>query len=160
SDEDQEIDHKSLNNLMRCESNEEANVNSKSSLGQHFGVDEGIKQLQLVVKKEKQGDVAGLQEAAGTRFSQFELIGRGSFGDVYNGECHRTHFMCLPYSYDELLPLFIRFDTDLNKEKNQGLTGAIETRKQGTAVITGASFGLGLATAKLLADKLKFQIQH
>lgn len=28
-------------------------------------------------------DVAGLQEAAGTRFSQFELIGRGSFGDVY-----------------------------------------------------------------------------
>ncbi|XP_010535076.1 PREDICTED: serine/threonine-protein kinase sid1-like isoform X2 [Tarenaya hassleriana] len=28
-------------------------------------------------------DVAGLQEAAGARFSQFELIGRGSFGDVY-----------------------------------------------------------------------------
>ncbi|VVB00366.1 unnamed protein product [Arabis nemorensis] len=38
-------------------------------------------------------DVAGLQEAAGTRFSQFELIGRGSFGDVYKA-----------------------FDTDLNKE--------------------------------------------
>uniref|UniRef100_A0A1J3GHH7 non-specific serine/threonine protein kinase n=1 Tax=Noccaea caerulescens TaxID=107243 RepID=A0A1J3GHH7_NOCCA len=37
-------------------------------------------------------DVAGLQEAAGTRFSQFELIGRGSFGDVYKA-----------------------FDTDLNK---------------------------------------------
>ncbi|CAH2053654.1 unnamed protein product, partial [Thlaspi arvense] len=28
-------------------------------------------------------DVAGLQEAAGARFSQIELIGRGSFGDVY-----------------------------------------------------------------------------
>lgn len=28
-------------------------------------------------------DVAGLQEAAGARFSQVELIGRGSFGDVY-----------------------------------------------------------------------------
>ncbi|XP_010545844.1 PREDICTED: serine/threonine-protein kinase 3-like [Tarenaya hassleriana] len=28
-------------------------------------------------------DVVGLQEAAGARFSQFELIGRGSFGDVY-----------------------------------------------------------------------------
>ncbi|KAG7649460.1 Protein kinase domain [Arabidopsis thaliana x Arabidopsis arenosa] len=38
-------------------------------------------------------DVAGLQEAAGTRFSQFELIGRGSFGDVYKA-----------------------FDTELNKD--------------------------------------------
>ncbi|XP_010462183.1 PREDICTED: germinal center kinase 1-like [Camelina sativa] len=38
-------------------------------------------------------DVAGLQEAAGARFSQFKLIGRGSFGDVYKA-----------------------FDTDLNKE--------------------------------------------
>ncbi|XP_039013663.1 serine/threonine-protein kinase 25-like [Hibiscus syriacus] len=28
-------------------------------------------------------DIAGLQEAAGSRFSQFELIGRGAFGDVY-----------------------------------------------------------------------------
>ncbi|XWS10997.1 hypothetical protein CRYUN_Cryun38cG0046000 [Craigia yunnanensis] len=28
-------------------------------------------------------DIAGLQEAAGSRFSQSELIGRGSFGDVY-----------------------------------------------------------------------------
>ncbi|XVF04262.1 hypothetical protein REPUB_Repub05bG0067500 [Reevesia pubescens] len=28
-------------------------------------------------------DIAGLQEAAGSRFSQCELIGRGSFGDVY-----------------------------------------------------------------------------
>ncbi|GAV72321.1 Pkinase domain-containing protein [Cephalotus follicularis] len=28
-------------------------------------------------------DVAGLVEAAGTRFCSFELIGRGSFGDVY-----------------------------------------------------------------------------
>ncbi|XP_022753284.1 germinal center kinase 1-like isoform X3 [Durio zibethinus] len=28
-------------------------------------------------------DIAGLQEAAGSRFSQLELIGRGSFGDVY-----------------------------------------------------------------------------
>lgn len=36
--------------------------------------------LFIVVKMD---DVAGLQEAAGTRFSQFELIGRGSFGDVY-----------------------------------------------------------------------------
>lgn len=32
---------------------------------------------------EKMDDVAGLQEAAGARFSQVELIGRGSFGDVY-----------------------------------------------------------------------------
>ncbi|CAN8259283.1 unnamed protein product [Cochlearia groenlandica] len=38
-------------------------------------------------------DVAGLQEAAGARFSQVELIGRGSFGDVYKA-----------------------FDKDLNKE--------------------------------------------
>ncbi|KAL1202466.1 Serine/threonine-protein kinase 1 [Cardamine amara subsp. amara] len=37
--------------------------------------------------------VAGLQEAAGARFSQIELIGRGSFGDVYKA-----------------------FDKDLNKE--------------------------------------------
>lgn len=28
-------------------------------------------------------DLAGLQEAAGSRFSSLELIGRGSFGDVY-----------------------------------------------------------------------------
>ncbi|KAG4149669.1 hypothetical protein ERO13_D05G348300v2 [Gossypium hirsutum] len=28
-------------------------------------------------------DIAGLQEAAGSRFSEVELIGRGSFGDVY-----------------------------------------------------------------------------
>lgn len=28
-------------------------------------------------------DVAGLTEAAGARFSSLELIGRGSFGDVY-----------------------------------------------------------------------------
>ena len=28
-------------------------------------------------------DIAGLQEAAGSRFSQLELIGRGSFGEVY-----------------------------------------------------------------------------
>ncbi|XVF70158.1 hypothetical protein PTKIN_Ptkin11bG0138900 [Pterospermum kingtungense] len=28
-------------------------------------------------------DIAGFQEAAGSRFSQLELIGRGSFGDVY-----------------------------------------------------------------------------
>jgi hypothetical protein len=38
------------------------------------------KKVVLVVEMD---DVAGLQEAAGTRFSQFELIGRGSFGDVY-----------------------------------------------------------------------------
>ncbi|KAE8713637.1 Serine/threonine-protein kinase 24 [Hibiscus syriacus] len=31
----------------------------------------------------KMDDIAGLQEAAGSRFSQFELIGRGAFGDVY-----------------------------------------------------------------------------
>ncbi|KAG6689323.1 hypothetical protein I3842_11G169000 [Carya illinoinensis] len=30
-------------------------------------------------------DAAGLVEAAGTRFSSLELIGRGSFGDVYKG---------------------------------------------------------------------------
>jgi hypothetical protein len=28
-------------------------------------------------------DAAGLMEAAGARFSSLELIGRGSFGDVY-----------------------------------------------------------------------------
>lgn len=28
-------------------------------------------------------DVAGFVEAAGARFNQLELIGRGSFGDVY-----------------------------------------------------------------------------
>ncbi|CAH8264425.1 unnamed protein product [Arabidopsis lyrata] len=59
--EDKEIDRKSLNNLMRYEEkpNGEANVNNdKSSLDQHFGDDEGIKQtMQLVVKKEKQGGV-------------------------------------------------------------------------------------------------------
>ena len=38
-------------------------------------------------------DVCGLQEAAGARFSQVELIGRGSFGDVYKA-----------------------FDSELNKE--------------------------------------------
>ncbi|KAL5736382.1 hypothetical protein ACOSQ2_031170 [Xanthoceras sorbifolium] len=38
-------------------------------------------------------DLAGLHEAAGSRFSQLELIGRGSFGDVYKA-----------------------FDKDLNKE--------------------------------------------
>ncbi|XP_024027849.1 serine/threonine-protein kinase 24 isoform X4 [Morus notabilis] len=31
------------------------------------------------------GDAAGLAEAAGSRFSSLELIGRGSFGDVYKG---------------------------------------------------------------------------
>ncbi|KAI9185641.1 hypothetical protein LWI28_009078 [Acer negundo] len=31
----------------------------------------------------KMDDLAGLHEAAGSRFSQLELIGRGSFGDVY-----------------------------------------------------------------------------
>ncbi|KAL4554320.1 hypothetical protein LXL04_039540 [Taraxacum kok-saghyz] len=30
-------------------------------------------------------DVAALMEASGSRFSNFELIGRGSFGDVYKG---------------------------------------------------------------------------
>ncbi|XP_027354779.1 germinal center kinase 1-like isoform X2 [Abrus precatorius] len=30
-------------------------------------------------------DIAGLVEAAGTRFSSLELIGQGSFGDVYKG---------------------------------------------------------------------------
>ncbi|KAL1221189.1 hypothetical protein V5N11_010991 [Cardamine amara subsp. amara] len=53
-----EFDRKSLNNLMRCEeeSNGGANVNNKSSLGQHFGNGEEIKQtMQLVVKKEKNG---------------------------------------------------------------------------------------------------------
>lgn len=58
--EDKEIDRKSLNNLMKCEekSNGEANVNNKSSPGQHLGDDEGIKHtMQLVVKKEKQGGV-------------------------------------------------------------------------------------------------------
>jgi len=30
-------------------------------------------------------DVAGFIEAAGSRFNNLELIGRGSFGDVYKG---------------------------------------------------------------------------
>lgn len=30
-------------------------------------------------------DVAGLAEAAGSRFTSLELIGQGSFGDVYKG---------------------------------------------------------------------------
>ncbi|CAN7104247.1 unnamed protein product [Brassica rapa subsp. narinosa] len=54
-DEDREIDRKSLNNLMRSEqeSNGEANVSNKNSLGQHFGDDEAIKQtMQVVVKKQ------------------------------------------------------------------------------------------------------------
>lgn len=42
---------------------------------------EGERLFSLYV--EKMDDVAGLQEAAGARFSQVELIGRGSFGDVY-----------------------------------------------------------------------------
>ncbi|KAE8692275.1 hypothetical protein F3Y22_tig00110847pilonHSYRG00154 [Hibiscus syriacus] len=48
-------------------------------------------------------DIAGLQEAAGSRFSQFELIGRGAFGDVYKA--------CL---IQELLGAW--FDKELNKE--------------------------------------------
>ncbi|KAL0722106.1 hypothetical protein Bca4012_036705 [Brassica carinata] len=55
-DKDLETDRKiSLNNLMKSEqeSNEEANVKNKNSLGQHFGEDEGIKQtMQVVVKKQ------------------------------------------------------------------------------------------------------------
>lgn len=31
------------------------------------------------------GDAAAIAEAAGNRFSSLELIGRGSFGDVYKG---------------------------------------------------------------------------
>lgn len=31
----------------------------------------------------RMADVAGFMEAAGARFNQLELIGRGSFGDVY-----------------------------------------------------------------------------
>ncbi|KAJ0240259.1 Uncharacterized protein HA466_0229110 [Hirschfeldia incana] len=61
-DKDLDIDRKSLNNLMRSEQepNEEANVNNKNSLGQHFGEDEGIKQtMQLVVKK--QGGESGVK---------------------------------------------------------------------------------------------------
>ncbi|XP_027172269.1 serine/threonine-protein kinase 24-like [Coffea eugenioides] len=42
-------------------------------------------------------DAAALIEASGSRFSDLELIGRGSFGDVYKGQ-----------------PM--RFDKDLNKE--------------------------------------------
>ena len=33
----------------------------------------------------KMADTAGFVEAAGSRFSSLELIGRGSFGDVYKG---------------------------------------------------------------------------
>ena len=33
----------------------------------------------------KMADVAAFIEAAGSRFSDLELIGRGSFGDVYKG---------------------------------------------------------------------------
>jgi len=33
----------------------------------------------------RMADIAGLVEAAGARFSSLELIGQGSFGDVYKG---------------------------------------------------------------------------
>lgn len=33
----------------------------------------------------KMADIAGLVEAAGARFGSLELIGQGSFGDVYKG---------------------------------------------------------------------------
>ena len=33
----------------------------------------------------RMADIAGLAEAAGARFSSLELIGQGSFGDVYKG---------------------------------------------------------------------------
>ncbi|VVB07458.1 unnamed protein product [Arabis nemorensis] len=59
-DKDQEIDRKSLNNLMRCEeeSNGEANVNNKSSLGDNEGINQ---MMQLVVKKEKQYGENGMK---------------------------------------------------------------------------------------------------
>ncbi|KAH0847117.1 hypothetical protein HID58_093959, partial [Brassica napus] len=51
-----------------------------------------FERLRLTIS-EKMDGVAGLQEAAGARFSHVELIGRGSFGDVYKA-----------------------FDSELNKE--------------------------------------------
>lgn len=33
----------------------------------------------------KMADAAAIMDAAGSRFSDLELIGRGSFGDVYKG---------------------------------------------------------------------------
>jgi len=48
-----------------------------------------LRVLKVGVEKElfcfciEMADAAGLMEAAGARFSSLELIGRGSFGDVY-----------------------------------------------------------------------------
>ncbi|PPD74180.1 hypothetical protein GOBAR_DD28897 [Gossypium barbadense] len=51
-------------------------------------------------------DIAGLPEAAGSRFSQSELIGRGSFGDVYKAYvyCFSISFFITPL---ECIELFI-----------------------------------------------------
>lgn len=40
----------------------------------------GLKELLL-----RMDDLAGLVEATGSRFTSLELIGQGSFGDVYKG---------------------------------------------------------------------------
>lgn len=37
-------------------------------------------------------DAAAIIEAAGSRFASLELIGRGSFGDVYKGYLHFFQF--------------------------------------------------------------------
>jgi hypothetical protein len=48
-----------------------------------FGVSDciwGVNELLLRME-----DLAGLVEATGSRFTSLELIGQGSFGDVYKG---------------------------------------------------------------------------
>ncbi|WZZ62132.1 hypothetical protein YC2023_062239 [Brassica napus] len=80
-------------------------------------------------------DVAGLQEAAGARFSQVELIGRGSFGDVYKAikdwgayidtSWKKWNFWnttslisicCIDFLRTITELLLTRFDKELNKE--------------------------------------------
>ncbi|MFS7963858.1 putative methionyl aminopeptidase [Helianthus anomalus] len=40
-------------------------------------------------------DVAAFIEATGSRFSNLELIGRGSFGDVYKGEFQKSSLLVI-----------------------------------------------------------------
>ncbi|RID62089.1 hypothetical protein BRARA_E01184 [Brassica rapa] len=100
-DEDREIDRKSLNNLMRSEqeSNGEANVSNKNSLGQHFGDDEAIKQTMQVVVKKQGGE-------NGVKFK----------GDLRRKESGRQHMA--GFHWVTFLPIKLEMHgfTDLAKE--------------------------------------------
>ncbi|PNY13789.1 MAP kinase [Trifolium pratense] len=77
-------------------------------------------------------DLAGLVEATGSRFTQLELIGQGSFGDVYKAlQCGQLldyhnpfHLINIGLKLDMDSELFVtlsyflifRFDKELNKE--------------------------------------------